>query len=262
MNEPEEEKAPQPSKRSKASRSPQAAKAAPWVADPAALGVVGKAAEAVGLTVEELANLVVDAGITALPPSDGITTKYTLKDLGMRLWGTMQENPRHMRAKWFHGLAPTQQAAVIVVMRDRGFSTQVIAEEFKIPMMEVMNTWNRHASNLGAHVLGLRLDTIAGNLQLMAERAQNGAMERGDHSTLWRIQKELTKMFQEIGIVDRAAHQVEVTHKFDERKQAELDSLMELERKKAISTENIKKIEATVVEGDEIPKEFRDAEED
>lgn len=232
------------------------AQAAPWVADPNAVKVVAAAAKHVGLSVEDLANLVVDAGITALPPSDGVTGRYTLKDLGTRLWGSMQQEPRHMRAKWFHGLAPTQQTAVVVTLRDRGFATQVIAEEFKIPLMDVQRTWNKHADDLGAQVVGLRLNTIAGNLQIMAERAQHGAMERGDHSALWRIQKELTKMLQDIGIVDRAIHKVEVTHKFDEQKKAEIDSLVALEEKKRLSQERIKSVEATVVEGDEIPAEL------
>ena len=233
------------------------AKAAPWVADPNAVRIVAAAAKSVGLSVEDLANLMVDGGITALPPSDGITGRYTLKDLGTRLWGTMQECSTHMRAQWFHGLAATQRIAVIVTLRDRGFATQVIAEEFKIPLMEVQRTWNKHADDLGAQVVGLRLNTIAGNLQIMAERAQHGAMEKGDHSSLWRIQKELTKMLQEIGIVDRAIHKVEVTHKFDEQKAAEIDALVDIAEKKRISQERIKTVEATVVEGDEIPAELQ-----
>ncbi len=232
------------------------AKAAPWVADPKALGLVGQAAKAIGLSVEELANLIVDAGITALPPSDGITTRYTLKDLGTRLWGAMQEEPRAMRVKWFHGLAPHQQAAVITTLRDKGFSTAVVAQEFKIEQMEVIRTWNKHADDLGAQVVGTRLNTIAGNLQIMAERAQHGAMEKGDHSTMWRIQKELTKVLQDLGIVDRAVHRVEVAHTFDAQKKVELEGLLELERKQARRAEEVKLIEAEVT--DDIPEEVDD----
>jgi hypothetical protein len=163
-----------------------------------------------------------------------------------------------MRAKWFGGLAPNQKTAVIVTLRDRGFSSQVLAQEFRIPLMEVQQTWNKHADDLGAQVVGLRLNTIAGHLQLMAERATQGAMEKGDHAAMWRIAKELTKMLQEIGIVDRAIHKVEVTHKFDEEKKAELDKMLELERKKATQLENIKAIETVEVEGDPIPEELTD----
>ncbi len=252
---------PRPRRAPKASppaKTTGAAKAPPWVADPDAVKVVAAAAKAVKLSVEDLANLIVDSGITALPPSDGITGRYTLKDLGTRLWGTMQECPTHMRAKWFHGLTRTQQTAVIVTLRDRGFATQVIAEEFKLSQMKVVQTWNKHADDLGAQVVGLRLNTIAGNLQIMAERAMHGAMEKKDHAALWRIQKELTKMYGELGIVQRAAHQVEVTHKFDEQKKAEIDALVALEEKRRLSLENIKTVEATVVEGDDVPEEFKE----
>ncbi len=226
--------------------------APPWVADPNALALVTKAAQAIGLDVETLANLIVESGISALPPSDGMTGRYTLKDLGIRLWGTMQENPRHMRAQWFGGLTPVQQDAVIVTLRDKGFASQVIAGEFKINVMDVQRTWNKHADDLGAQVVGIRLNTIAGNLQIVAERAQQGAMEKGDFSALWRIQKELTQLFQSIGIVDRAIHKVQVTHEFDAQKATELKELLELERKKERRAEEVKLIEATVV--DEPPK--------
>jgi hypothetical protein len=168
----------------------------------------------------------------------------------------MQEEPRHMRAKWFAGLAPHQQAAVIVVLRDKGFATSVVANEFKIPQMEVIRTWNKHADDLGAQVVGTRLNTIAGNLQIMAERAQHGAMEKGDHATMWRIQKELTKVLQDLGIVDRAVHRVNVSHTFDAQKKVELEGLLELERKQARRAEEVKLIEAEVT--DDIPEEVDD----
>jgi hypothetical protein len=216
------------------------------------MDLVGRAAEAVGLSVEELANLVVESGITALPPSDGITDTYTLKDLGTRLWATMQEHPVSARGTWFNGLSPTQQTAVIVTLRDKGFASQVIANDFQISIMDVNRTWNKHADDLGAQVVGIRLNTIAGNLQIVAERAQQGAMLKEDHATVWRIQKEFTSALQSLGITDRAIHKVEVTHKFDDQKKATLDKLVELELKKERRGEEVKLIDATVI--DEVPE--------
>lgn len=224
------------------------AMAPPWVADPKALAKCTKAAQAVGLDLEALANLMVEGGITALPPSDGITDRYTLKDLGTRLWGTMQEQPRTARAEWFHGLTETQQTAVIVTLREKGFATQVVAQEFKVDSMDVVRTWNRHADNLGAQVVGIRLNTIAGNLQVVAERAQQGAMEKDDWSAFWRVQKELTAVLQTLGIVDRAIHQVKVTHHFDDQKKVEFEACLELERKQSRRQEEVKRIEAEVID--------------
>lgn len=225
----------------------------PWVADPGAMEKIKKAAGSIGLSVEELANLIVESGVSALPPSDGVTGTYTLVDLGSRLWATMQSSLQSERAGWFEGLSPTQKTAVIVTLRDRGFSSQAIAGDFKISVFDVTRTWNKHADDLGAQVVGIRLNTIAGNLQIVAERAQHMAVEKGDASALWRIQKEFTAVLQSLGITDRAIHKVEVTHKFDDQKKTELEGILELERKQARRAEEVKLIEATVV--DEVPDE-------
>lgn len=232
------------------------AKAPPWIASPDALRVVAVAAKAVGLSVEDLANLMVEGGITALPPSDGITGRYTLKDLGVRLWGDVQAVPQSERARWFEGLLPTQKTAVVVTLREQGYSSQAIAGDFGLDPMDVMRTWNLHSGKLGAQVVGIRLNTIAGNLQLVAERAQQGCMQKGDFSALWRIQKELTQQLQSIGIVDRAIHRVEVTHNVKSETASEIDKLLELERKQRQRREDVKQIEATVL--DEIPDEVQE----
>lgn len=244
-------KASQKPKRPRRGKTPKPdrAKSAPWLAERNVLELLERAAKHVGLeSAEELANLVVDSGVVAMPPSDEITDAYTLKDLGTRLWGTMQEQPKSSRASWFHGLSPVQKKAVIVTLRDQGFSSHVIAGELKVDLMEVIRTWNKHADDLGAQVVGIRLNTIAGNLQIVAERAQQGAMQKEDFSAMWRIQKEMTTMLQSLGIVDQAIHRVEHTHKFDEQKQVELNALLELEDKKRRRGEEVKRIRAVDVE--------------
>lgn len=235
---------------------PHKAKAPPWVAERNAMELLEEAAQAIGLkNAEELANFVIDSGVVAMPPSDEVTDAYTLKELGTRLWGSMQEQPKDSRAAWFQGLSPIQRKAVIVTLRDQGFATQVIAQDLGVDIMEVVRTWNKHADDLGAQVVGIRLNTIAGNLQVVAERAQQGAMQKGDFSTMWRIQKEITMMLQSLGIVDRAIHKVEVTHKFDEQKQAELNAMLELEDKKRQREENVKQLDVQVL--DSVPSEMK-----
>jgi hypothetical protein len=143
---------------------------------------IKKAAAAIDLSVEDLANLIAESGVSALPPSDGVTGTYSLVDLGSRLWATMQSSLQSERAGWYEKLSPTQQIAVIVTLRDRGFSSQAIANDFQISVFDVTRTWNKHADDLGAQVVGIRLNTIAGNLQIVAERAQHMAVEKGDAS--------------------------------------------------------------------------------
>lgn len=227
---------------------------APLLGDENAYAVAKKAAAAVGLDVESLANLMVDGGVTALPPSDGITGRYTLEDLGMRLWSQVQEQPKTERIQWYQKLLEPQQVAVIVVLRDRGYATTIIAQEFGIAPLEVTRVWNRYGAEMGAQVLGLRLDTIAGQLQVVKERVQQVAWEKQDGRTVWKVEMDFLKALQSLGIVDSAIHKVEHTHKFDDQQRAEVDAFLELEEKKRKRGEEIKQIEATVVAGDPLPE--------
>lgn len=219
--------------------------------DPAALEKLEKAADAVGLEIEELVDLVVDSGALTLPQTDGVTNKYTLQDLGLGLWTDLQAVPKTLRAKWYAGLADVQKSAVVVVLKERGYSTMTICQELGVKQYKVTEIYNRYVDELGAQVVGLRLHTIAGNLQLMAERAQQMAMQNGDASTFWRVAKDMVKELQSLGIVDRAIHKVEVTHKFDEQKQQEIGKMLEIERKKQARDEELKRVEVEVF--DEAP---------
>lgn len=197
-----------------------------------AMATAKKAAAAVGLTVQQLCDLLVDNGITAVPPDDGMTVKYTLEDLGKRLWGTLQSHPRTERAKWFKTLTDTQRGALIVQLRSNGYASAVIAEELDITEQHVVRVYQQYASEIGAQVVGIRLDTIAGQLHAAAERAQQMAMEAGDHKAFWTVHKDYLKALQSIGIVDSAIHRVEVTHKLDDQTQQEIQALVKLEAKK------------------------------
>ena len=190
---------------------------------------VEKAAGAVGLSVEELTNLVADSGLMAKPPSDGITEVMSLQDLGKRLHTVAITHPVGERQKWFAGLLPTQKMALLTILRERGYATAVIAQEYGVAPMEVVEAHNQFADQLGKNVINIRLSTIAGNMQLAAERAQQGAMEAGDWSTYWRIQKELTMLQQSLGIADRAAQKIEIDSKISigiEEKEEEIKKIV------------------------------------
>ena len=233
----------------------------PQVADPDARAKIEAAAKAVGLTPEELADLMVDAGQTALPASDGITKRYTLEDLGVRLWGELQGTPKSRRAEWFDKLVNVQKAAVVVTLRDRGFRTEVIANDLGISATKVRQTYNGYAAELGSQVVGIRLDTIAGQMQMTKERAQQMAAEDGDHSALWRIEKEHVGVLQSIGIVDKAAQKVHVTHDVTQEVRAEIDGLLAVEQKKLKRQQEIKMLQAA--ETDDLPDEVtKDYDED
>ena len=225
------------------------------VANSDAMKVAQRAAKAVGLTVEQLADLMVDNAITAVPPTDGVTEVYSLEDLGKRLWVQLSQQPRTKRAEWFSGLSDPQQTAVVVVLRDRGFSSLAISNDLGLSQSAVQKIWNHYASELGAQVVGIRLDTIAGQLMAVYERASQMAAEAEDHNAIWKFQKELLACLQSIGIVDSAINRVEVTHKFGEEQMAQLEKLAELRNKQKVRLAEIKVIKSEDLSTDKIPGE-------
>jgi len=227
-------------------------KAPPTIANSDAFLKASAAAEAVGLSVQELADLFVDGGITALPPADGITSSYSLEDLGLRLWGEMQRRAPSRRTEWFHNLAPTQRTAVVVVLRDRGFASGTIAREFSIPEQEVVRAYNAHADDLGAQVVGLRLNTIAGQMTAVYERAMEIEARKGNGKSMWSIEKERIGVLQSLGIVEQAVHRSEVTHKFDDIAKAEIEALAALRNKQRIRADEVMQIESETVEPESV----------
>ncbi len=231
----------------------------PVIANSDGLEIVQRAANAVGLTVEELADLFVDNGITALPPADGISKRYTLKDLGNKLWGEMQKMHKSRRAEWFGNLSEPQQIAVIVTLRHRGFAPLAIASDFNIGETRVRRIHSEYATELGAQVIQIRLDTIAGQMQMVTEQAQHMAVEKGDHNALWRIEKEKIATLQSLGITAQAAQKIEVSHKVDDQTKEQIEKLADLRMKQRIRAEELKQIEAEVVDA---PPELEDYDED
>lgn len=204
----------------------------PAIALSDAMATAEKAAAAVGLTVAQLCDLLVDNGITSIPPDGGMTAKYTLEDLGSRLWATLQGHPRSKRAEWFATLTDPQRGALIVKLRNTGFASSVIANDLGVAESTVIRTYQAYASEVGAQIVGIRLDTIAGQLHAAAERAQHMAIQAGDHKAFWNVHRDYLKALQSIGIVDSAIHRVEVTHKMDDTTKQEIDALVKLEAKK------------------------------
>lgn len=230
----------------------------PVIANPAAAAQLERAAEAAGLSVQQLADLVFEAGVVPPKAPDGVVQRYTLEDLGTRLWGTMQSVPKDDRSAWFAALVPTQQASMIAVLRDHGFRSETIAIDLGIPVDQVMRTWNNYASKLGEQVVGIRLDTIAGQLQLASEHAQEMAIKDNNASVYWKIEKEKIELLQSIGIVEKAIHKTEVTHKIDDAQKAELEEFMKLRNKqqvRRIEVEELKKIED---KGEDLPAEIQE----
>jgi hypothetical protein len=215
-------------------RRDQAATAASALVDPDAKRKLELAAEAAGLTLAQLVDLVHDSGALTVAPDtpDGITTTLTLGDLGKRMHGELMKVFAPERMAWFEQLLEPQQVALMVTLVDEGYRPEIIARDLGIPSARVRATYDQYADRIGAQVTQVRLSTIAGHVQLAAERAMAGLKASGDWKGYFGVQKDVVKVLQSLGIVDQAIHRVEVTHKIEDNKQAEIDSMLELERKK------------------------------
>lgn len=214
--------------------------------DPKAKKLLEDASSAIGLDIEGLVNLVVDSGAIAIPPDDGVTETYSIEDLGAQMHAQMP--PPAERVEWFFELVETQQVALVALLRARGYSSIVIARDFGITELSVNKIYSRYADDLGAQVINVRLNTLVGNLQLSAERAGEGSMGKDDWATYWRIQKEMIALLQSLGIVKQAIRKVEIAVHFDDQKAAELEQMLELERKQVARREEIKRVDATVTD--------------
>lgn len=205
----------------------------PSVCDDEARGKLAKAAEAAGLTLAELVDLISDSGLLALPPAPKIQECLTLEDLGKRMHSIVQGVPHDKRAEWFRRLMPTQKGALIVVLRERGVSSNQIAQELGCSQTTVSKYYSQHADKIGTQILSTRLSTIAGHMLLAAERAQQGLAEEGDWKGFWRIQKEFIQQLQSLGVVDRAAQRIEIDHSVSigvEEKKAEIEKMIQIQR--------------------------------
>lgn len=234
----------------------------PPLANPAAAAQLEAAAAAAGLSVQQLADLVFEAGVIPPKAPDGIMVRYTLAELGTKLWGSMQGVPRSDRARWFNELVPVQKTSVIVVLRDQGFRSEVIARDLGLTTFEVTRAWNSYGGELGAQVLGVRLDTLAGQLLMAKEKTQQMATEAGDHKAVWAIEKQFVEILQSIGVVERAIHRTEVTHKIDDQQMAEIEAIAALRNKQSVRKLQIEELKVIEQKGDSVPAEVAEADYD
>ncbi|GBE23838.1 hypothetical protein BMS3Bbin02_00103 [bacterium BMS3Bbin02] len=208
-----------------------------------------KAAAAAGVnTVEQLVDLVVDSGVSARPPVDGLTQRFTLEELGLRMWTVAVSKPRGERAEWFSKLVPAQQTAIITTLRHRGYSPLSISNDLGVTEMKVAQVYAKNRTELGSQVLGVRLDTLVGQIWAAKERAQEMAMKKNDAATFWRIEDSSTKLLQELGVVKRAAHKVELTVKAEDAKAAAVERMASIAEKRAVRRLELKTLEGDMIE--------------
>lgn len=221
---------------------------------PHARELLERAAEASGLTLAQLVDLVHDSGALSVAPDapDGVTNTLSLGELGKRMWGELQAVAKPDRCQWFLDLMPPQQVALVVTVADQGYRPEIIARDLGITATRVREIIDHYADRVGAQVTQVRLSTIAGHVQIAAERAMEGLHRNGDWKAYFGVQKDVVKILQSLGIVDQAIHRVEVTHKLEDNTKAEIDAMLELERKQQRRLDEIARSQG--IQMDAVPK--------
>lgn len=217
-----------------------------------ALELLQQAAQAVGMEPKALAKLAVDAYSSDLIGKREDST--TRKELGLTLWRELQAVAKTGRKSWYSKLATEQQISLIVALRHEGYRSDVIARDLGISQYSVTELYNRYADTVGAQVSLIRLNAILGSLTSDLEIAQEGLRKNGDWNGYWRVRKDYVTKLQDLGVVERAVQRIEVNHTFEAAKQAEIEAILEIERKREKRIDEIKQAEFEVKDGDAVPR--------
>lgn len=228
--------------------------AASALLDPAAKEKLQRAAESVGLSVEQLIDLAYHSG--AVDPELSLPSgKVTVDELGKRMWGELQKVSKPARTEWFGNLEEAQRTALIITLSDRGYRPEVISLELGVPSIKVREIANAYSDKIGFQVTQMRLSTIAGNLQLAAERAMEGLLGKEDYKGYFDVQKKMIELLQSMGIVDQAIQRIEVTQRTEQSQtqvQEDINAMIDIERKKQARLLELER--AGRVQIDEVPE--------
>ena len=183
-----------------------------------------------------------------------LTTALTVEDVGYALY--MKLYQQSDKAKFFKKLMDDQKGMLIVYLTHVGFSPPAIAANLDVSEAYVHQCWSLYADKLGQQVMGIRLQTLVGDLKAKADQLYEVAMRDGKTQLAWKITTDFVGQLQELNIVERAVHRQEVTHKveLDEADLLELDELMSLRRKKQEAEHRLQVTVAAATEADAYPE--------
>src|SRR5690348_12650628 len=166
--------------------------------------LIEQAADAAGMTVEQLAKTVIDLyGKKLAKPT--AHERLSRKELGLALWRDLQRIAKPNRGAWYQELADEQKISLIVALRHEGYRSDVIARDLNIPQNQVTELYNRYADTVGAQVSMVRVSTILGAVTSDLELAQEGLRKDGDWKGFWAARAKYVALLQDLGVVERAA---------------------------------------------------------
>ncbi len=175
---------------------------------------------------------------------------------GLRVWQWLCQREPKLWPSLCAELPMDQKATLILHLLCNGHAAVTIANKLGLMPNFVKDLWRDYTSRVGDDVMGITLPSLVGRIDARAEALVEMAALDGRPDRAWKIEKERVELLQDLGVVERAAKRYEVAHqhtlKADDsanaETKAEVDRILELERKQRESAERVKRINARVMD--------------
>lgn len=204
-----------------------------------------RAAEHAGFrSPAEFCEAVVKSGLLAkeAPNAERFLDRRSLEEVGKFLCQRMEVQTN--QGAWFKKLSRDQKGALVCSLMQKGHAPPAIARALNCSETDVRETWAAYSDELGKTVTGIRASTVIGDLTARRDELYQRAIDAGNYSLAWRIQKDYTASLQDFGIIEKAVIRQEITHKLDldEVAEEELEALVDVRQKRRTARLEIAKL--------------------
>lgn len=200
----------------------------------------------------------------AAKPTRGALSTAVAEDLqelehgahGLRVWQWLSMREFKLWPSLVIELQPEQRASLVLHLLCKGHAAVTIANKLGLMPNLVKDIWRDYTAKVGDDVMGITLPSLVGRIDSRAEALVEMAVEEGRPDRAWKIEKERVQLLQDLGVVERASKRYEVAHQHtlragdaaDAETQAEVDRILDLERKRRESGERVKRIDARIMD--------------
>src|SRR6185369_11911485 len=175
---------------------------------------------------------------------------------GLRVWQWLSMREFKLWPSLVIELLPEQRASLVLHLLCKGHAAVTIANKLGLMPNLVKDIWRDYTAKVGDDVIGITLPGLVGRIDSLADSLREMAVEDNRPDRAWKIEKERVQMLQELGVVERAAKRYEVAHQHtlkagdaaDAETQAEVERILDIERKRRESGERVKRINARVLD--------------
>jgi len=175
---------------------------------------------------------------------------------GLRVWQWLSGREFARWPSLVAELEVEQKVSLCLHLLCKGHAAVIVANKLGLMPNFVKDLWRDYTARVGEDVMGITLPSLVGRIDSRAESLVEMAVEDGRPDRAWKIEKERVELLQDLGVVERAAKRYEVAHQHtlkagdaaDAETQAEVERIVDLERKRRESGERVKRINARVMD--------------